>query len=296
MIRTRELTKSYHQTPVLQGVSMDVAAGTIHGFVGPNGAGKSTFLKCLVGVVHPDSGDITVDGLDARRESLKVRTRIGYAPAETTLYHRMESRELLDFAIRYHPSPDLARGLALLDQLEVPANRRVGALSHGMKRKLLLVQAIASNAPIMVLDEPMEALDPEARRIVEGLMRDEVSAGRTIFMSSHDLYSTQRLCSRVTFLHHGRVLRDGPVHELLTGIPGRLHVQFRSAMRQDDLPTNDGLQWTGANTNWQVRFQCSLEQAMAHLSTLPMASIRDDGGHLEDLFDQLYQVEQGVES
>lgn len=296
MIRTRELTKSYRETSVLRGVTVDVAAGTIHGFVGPNGAGKSTFLKCLVGVVHPDSGEITVDGLDARKNSLAVRSRVGYAPAETTLYHRMKARELLDFAIRYHPSPDLARGLALLDQLEVPVNRRVGDLSHGMKRKLLLSQAIASNAPVMILDEPMEALDPEARRIVEGLMRDEASTGRTIFMSSHDLYSTQRLCSRVTFLHHGRVLRDGPVHELLAGIPGRLHVQFRNAMQQEALPTDDGLQWTGANTNWQVRFQCSLEQAMAHLSTLPMASVRDDGGHLEDLFDQLYQVERRSES
>ncbi|MDG2422764.1 MAG: ABC transporter ATP-binding protein [Phycisphaerales bacterium] len=296
MIRARELTKTYRNTPVLRGVTLDVSQGTIHGFVGPNGAGKSTFLKCLVGVVHPDSGEITVDGLDARRRSLAVRSRVGYAPAETSLYHRMKAGELLDFAIRYHPSPDLQRGLQLLEQLEVPSRRRVGELSHGMKRKVLLAQAIASNAPVMILDEPMEALDPEARRIVEDLLRKEASSGRTVFLSSHDLYSTQRLCSRVTFLHRGRVLRDGPVHDLLKGIPGRLHIQFRESMSASRLPSSEGLEWSGVDINWQVRFHCPLEKVMAQIASLPIASVRDDGGHLEDLFEDLYQAEVGVDS
>ena len=296
MIRASKVAKAYRNTSVLRGVDLEVAQGTIHGFVGPNGAGKSTFLKCLIGVVHPDSGDITIDGLDARRQSLKVRSRVGYAPAETSLYHRMRAGELLDFAIRYHPSPDLQRGLKLLEQLEVPADRRVGALSHGMKRKVLIAQAIASNAPVMILDEPMEALDPEARRFVEDLFRLEASNGRTLFLSSHDLYSTQRLCSRVTFLHRGKVLRDGPVHELLSGIASRLHVQFRTGMTADDLPSKDGLQWSGTGLNWQVRFECPIEDTLSQISNLPIASIRDDGGHLEDLFDELYQAEVGDES
>jgi len=290
MIRAAKVTKAYRNTPVLRGVDLEVAQGTIHGFVGPNGAGKSTFLKCLIGVVHADSGDISIDGLDARRQSLKVRSRVGYAPAETSLYHRMRAGELLDFSIRYHPSPDLQRGMKLLEKLEVPANRRVGALSHGMKRKVLIAQAVASNAPVMILDEPMEALDPEARRLVEDLFRQEASKGRTLFLSSHDLYSTQRLCSRVTFLHRGVVLRDGPVHELLSGVASRLHVQFRKSMDAGQLPAGDGLHWSGADINWQVRFECTIEEALSQMSTLPIASIRDDGGHLEDLFDELYKA------
>ena len=291
MIRTRDLTKSYRSTPVLRGVDLDVAPGTIHGFVGPNGAGKSTLLKCLVGVVHPDGGEITIDGIDARRKTLDVRRRVGYAPAETTLYHRMKSGELLDFAIRYHPSPDHARAKSLIERLGVPASRRVGALSHGMKRKLLLVQAIACNAPLMILDEPMEALDPEARRIVEDLLRAEVDRGRTIFLSSHDLFSTQRMCTRVTFLHHGQVLRDGPVDELLADLSGQLNVQFRKEMELHQLPAGSAFEWSGSGCQWRVRFSCPLEELMSALSTFPIAGLRDDRGNLEELFDQLYRKE-----
>ena len=291
MIRTRSLSKAYRSTPVLRGVDLDVAAGTIHGFIGPNGAGKSTLLKCLVGVVHPDEGEITIDGLDARSQALSVRRRVGYAPAETTLYHRMKSSELLDFSIRYHPSPDHERARSLMEDFGVPGNRRVGALSHGMKRKLLLAQAIACNAPLMILDEPMEALDPEARRMVEDLLKAEVDRGRTIFLSSHDLFSTQRLCSRVTFLHHGKVLRDGPVDELLADLSGQLNIQFREEMTSDRLPSGPAFRWTGSGSHWKVEFSCPLEELMAQLSSLPIAGLRDDRANLEELFDRLYNRE-----
>ena len=290
MIHARDIVKSYGEVDVLRGVSLEVERGTIHGFVGPNGAGKSTFLKSIVGVVRLDSGSLHVDGVDARCDTLEVRRRVGYAPSETSLYHRMRAQELLDLAVRYHPESDRARGLELLDVLGVPRRRRVGALSHGMKRKLILSQAIASNAPLMILDEPMEALDPEARRLVEDMLLEEVAAGRTIFLSSHDLFSTQRLCSRVTFLHHGEVLRDGLVSDLLSGRTGRLHVQLREPMASEALPSGEGLHWTGSDTNWQLRYDQPLEEVMKRLATLPLAGVRDDGGSLEDLFDRLYDA------
>ena len=290
MIRATDIKKAYRDTAVLRGVSLEVQPGTIHGFVGPNGAGKSTFLKCLVGVVHPDSGDLEVDGVDARRQALEVRRRVGYAPAETSLYHRMSAGELLDFAIRYHPDSDLERGKRLLEMLGVPESRKVGALSHGMKRKVILAQAIACNAPVMIMDEPMEALDPEARRIVEDLLQAECSRGRTLFLSSHDLFSTQRLCSHVTFLHRGCVLRDGPVSELLSGLPGRLFIQLRSTMDISDLPEHDGFSWSGAGMNWQLSYSSSLEAVVQQLSSLPLASIKDDSSNLEDLFERLYET------
>lgn len=288
MISARSITKSYGDVEVLRGVSFDVESGTIHGFVGPNGAGKSTFLKSLVGVVRPCSGELVVDGIDAIEQSLEARRRIGYAPAETSLYHRLRVGELLEFAIRYHPGSDKARGLELLDSLGVPVGRKVGVLSHGMKRKLILSQAIATNAPVMILDEPMEALDPEARRIVEQLMHEEASAGRTILLSSHDLFSTQRLCSRVTFLHRGSVLRDGLVSELLSGRAGRLHIEFSADQHSESLPKGAGLEWTGLGASWQLRFDRPLGEVLLLLGRLPVSGIRDDAGSLEDLFDNLY--------
>ena len=294
MISARSITKSYGDVEVLRGVTLHVDPGTIHGFVGPNGAGKSTFLKSLVGVVRPCSGELLVDGIDAISRSLDVRRRVGYAPAETSLYHRMRAGELLEFSIRYHPESDVERGRSLLRALGVPADRKVGALSHGMKRKLLLSQAVATNAPVLILDEPMEALDPEARRIVEQLLREEADRGRTVFLSSHDLFSTQRLCSRVTFLHRGQVLRDGPVTELLSGRTGHLHVQFDGDQSLESLPEKPGLRWTGSGTSWKLRFDRPLGEVLLLLGPLPVTGIRDDG-NLEDLFDRLYDMADEVE-
>lgn len=292
MIIAKDITKSFGRVEVLRGVSLQVEAGSIHGFIGPNGAGKSTFLKSLVGVVRPTAGTLAVAGFDALRESLKVRRHVGYAPAETSLYHRLRCSELLDFSIRYHPAADYERGMELLRAFGVPAERRVGALSHGMKRKLILIQAIVSNAPLLILDEPMEALDPEARREMEQLLQDESQAGRTIFLSSHDLFSTQRLCSRVTFLHRGRVLQDGLVAELLSGRSGRLRIQFESEQTAASLPSDSEMHWSGDGATWELRFDKPLPDVLKLIATLPVTGIRDDGS-LDDLFDRLYERADG---
>ncbi|MAA51808.1 MAG: hypothetical protein CMJ41_01965 [Phycisphaerae bacterium] len=291
MIKARSITKSYRGLDVLRGVSIDVEPGTIHGFVGPNGAGKSTFLKILIGVVHRDGGQLDIDGFDPATSVVQVRRRIGYSPSETALYHRMRTGELLEFSLCHHLHADLARGRMLLELLGVPSNRRVGALSHGMKRKLLIAQAIASGTPLLVLDEPMEALDPEARRRVEELLRAEVDSGRTIFFSSHDLASTQRLCSRVTFLHRGRVLRDGLMDELLEAHGGVLHLEFREPVLPEQLPRASSISWEGHGEAARLVYQGQLESVLSTIDGLPIKSIRDDSGDLEQLFDRLYMAD-----
>ena len=293
MIKARSITKSYRGIDVLRGVSIDVEPGTIHGFVGPNGAGKSTFLKILIGVVHRDEGELDIDGFDPATSVVQVRRRIGYSPSETALYHRMRAGELLEFSLCHHPRADLSRGRELLDQLGVPPGRRVGALSHGMKRKLLISQAIASCTPLLVLDEPMEALDPEARRRVEDLLRTEVDSGRTIFFSSHDLASTQRLCSRVTFLHRGKVLRDGLMEDLLQGQGGVLQLEFREWVPKEQLPAASTVTWEGHGDSARLVYQGPLESVLSTIDALPIKSIRDDSGDLEQLFDRLYMADGG---
>ena len=294
MIKARSITKSYGGIDVLRGVSIDVEPGTIHGFVGPDGAGKSTFLKTLIGVVHRDGGRLEVGGFDPAKSVVDVRRRVGYAPSETALYHRMRAGELLEFSLCHHLEADLPRGRKLLGIFGVPLDRRVGALSHGMKRKLLIAQAIASATPLMVLDEPMEALDPEARRRVEDLLRAEVDGGRTIFFSSHDLASTQRLCSRVTFLHRGSVLRDGPMEDLLRGHAGVLLLEFRDPVAEADLPTDPSFEWEGSGDSARLVYRGTLESVLPRIDGLPIKSIRDDATDLEHLFDRLYLEDGGV--
>lgn len=292
MILTEALRKSYAGREVLRGLSLEVRAGEVFGFVGPNGAGKSTFLKCLVGVARPDSGRILLDGVDARRAPLEARRRAGYAPGETMLYAALRAVELLDLAIAYHPRADRRRGRELLEAFRVPLERKVGRLSHGMKRKLLLAQAIASGAPVLLLDEPMEGLDPEARRAAEELLRAEARQGRTVFFSSHDLSSVQRACDRVAFLRQGRLLEIGTVAGFLERAGRVLRIGLREPVAEAALPRGDGLAWSGSGTSWTLEIQGPLEQALPALRGLPLAGLRNAAGSLEEVFEALYGPEE----
>lgn len=288
MLTIHNLRKSYGATPVLQGVSLEVRAGEIVGLVGPNGAGKTTLLKCIVGVAHADGGTIGVADVDARADSLAARRLIGYSPSETALYHRFRAADLLRFSIGFHPQSDLSKGLTLLDELGVPRRRRVGALSHGMKRKILLAQAIACGAPLLVLDEPMEAFDPAARRIAIELLQDAASNGRAILCSSHDLMSTEQLCNRVVFLHGGCVLREGPTGTLLAEAGRLVHLTLRVPIHATDLPQHNGWDWSGSGTNWKLVHNDALEDVLVAIAPLPVASIRTGDGSLDEVFATLY--------
>ncbi len=273
---------------VLQGVSLRIEQGEIVGLIGPNGAGKSTLLRSMVGIIRPDHGTVQVCGTDAVRNALEARRHIGYAPSETALYHQMTSEQLLAFAIAFHPSADHALGLSLLDKLGVPHAKRLGALSHGMKRKIMLVQAIACGGPVIVLDEPTEALDPEARRMVESELRSQAAAGRAVLFSSHDLTSVERLCHRAAFLRRGTIVRAGGAAELAAETGRLLHLEFRVPMDRDQLPVHAAWRWQGQATRWSLHHNDPVEKVLAVIAELPINGIRDGGGSLEEVFDALY--------
>ena len=149
----------------------------------------------------------------------------------------MRAGELLEFAIRYHPSADLLFGKELLKQLGVPLRRRIGELSHGMKRKVLLAQAISTRAPLIILDEPMEAFDPDARTFAVDLLREAASHGHTLLCASHDLSSTERLCDRVAFLSNGCIIREGLTASILAETNRIVHITLRHPATLESLPT-----------------------------------------------------------
>lgn len=291
MIRTQELSKSYAAQDVLRGVSLHVEKGEIFGFVGPNGAGKTTFLKCLLGIAQPHSGSMHIGGIDVRANPLAARKLCGYAPSETAMYDSLSVWSMVRFALAAHKQADYARAKQLLDLYQLPHKAKVRTLSHGMKRKLLLTQALASGAPVLLLDEPMEGLDPEARRLFERQLQKEASAGRTVFFSSHDLASVERVCERVAFLRNGKLLACDRVETILEQAGHTLRVHLREPRSQDQLPIAPGITWSGKGTRWKMHFEGDMENAMALLQSLPMTGLRDASGGLEEVFEALYGPE-----
>lgn len=288
MIRVDGMRKRYGEQEVLRGVSLEVSQGELFGFVGPNGAGKTTFLKCLLGIARADSGSIVMGGKEVQRQPLTARRLCAYAPSETAMYDHLRVDAMLRFALSFHAGANLVQGRELLERFALDRRKRVRALSHGMKRKLLLAQAIASGTPILLLDEPMEGLDPEARRDLEGLLQEEAAKGRTVFFSSHDLASVERVCHRVAFLRQGELLECDRVDAILERMAHVLRLHLREPMELAALPQAPSLQWRGSGQHWQLRFEGELADVLPHLHELPLVGLRDASGGLEEVFEALY--------
>lgn len=213
------LSKRFGQIEALSGLSFELQAGEVLGLLGPNGAGKTTTLKLLLGMLRPDAGRATVLGLDCTRDSREVKLQLGYSPDEPAFYDFLTGRETLDFAAEIRATDrermwaDLAPLVATLD-FEPQLAHYTAGYSHGMKKKLALLLALAHRPRVLLLDEPTNGLDPPMAAKVRELLHARAQEGCGVLVSTHLLDMADRLCSRALVLHKGRLLAEGPPSEL----------------------------------------------------------------------------------
>ena len=218
MIKAANLTKSYGPIEALKGVSFDVAPGEVVGLLGPNGAGKSTAIKILTGYLQPDSGAVTVDGLDVLTHTRAVQTRICYLPENPPVYPDMsvQSYLLLIADLREIPREEQTARLSeaiyaagLPDHLTRP----IGELSKGFKQRVGLAQAIVHQPKLLILDEPTVGLDPTQIIEIRNLIR-RLARRSTILFSSHILSEVEAVCDRVIIMMNGQIRADNRLSEL----------------------------------------------------------------------------------
>jgi ABC-type multidrug transport system ATPase subunit len=228
VIEATELRKSFKGHEALRGLTLQVPAGSIFGVLGRNGAGKTTTIKLLMGLLKPDGGDARVLGVpigDASR-MVAARARIGFVTEDKELYPYMSVGQVIRFTRSFFPKwrSDLERHY--LDRFELPLNRKIPALSKGMRSKLMLLLAIARGADLLILDEPMEGLDPVATEdVLSALTALTVSEGTTLFFSSHQIADVEQIADHVCIVDQGRVMVSGVLDDLKTTYQ-RLHVIF----------------------------------------------------------------------
>jgi ABC-2 type transport system ATP-binding protein len=210
------LAKTYGQTVALRGVSFDVHGGEIFGLLGPNGAGKSTLIRILMDIIRPDSGEVRVFGEPRRREHLD---RLGYLPEERGLYTKLK---VLDVMTYFGSLKGLGRAEARkragewLDRVELShvASWKVDRLSKGMSQKVQIASVLMSDPDVCVLDEPTTGLDPVNVRLVQDLLLERRSNGRTTILSTHHMNQVEALCDRVALIDHGALVVYGEVDEV----------------------------------------------------------------------------------
>ena len=221
MIQVKDLTKTYPgDVKAVQGMSFDVPEGQFFGFLGPNGAGKTTTINMLVGLVKRTSGSVAIDGFNLDTHSMEVYRRIGFAMQEVGLDETATARAMLQLhGLLYHlPTAHINEQIAKLlklVELEKVADRYVSTYSGGMRRRFDLALSLIHEPRVLFLDEPTQGLDPHARQLIWGHLRELNQRGMTIFLTTHFMEEAESLCERIALVDEGRIVADGTIPDLL---------------------------------------------------------------------------------
>jgi ABC-2 type transport system ATP-binding protein len=266
MLVTENLTKKFDDFLAVDGVSMQVDAGQVLALLGPNGAGKTTTVRMLTSVLIPTSGWARVAGYDVVRQPANVRASVGVLTEQHGLYDRMPADQYLDFFGQLYNMKTSARQKRidlLLEHFGLSADRkrRIGEYSKGMRQKLALARALLHEPPVLLLDEPTSAMDPESARLVRDAIHDLRSAERTIVICTHNLAEAEELADQIAIIRRGRIIVRGEISALKQSLLGPVEYEVRFAAPLDgqamSLPPGGfpaGGRLTAQGPDW-LRFQ-----------------------------------------
>lgn len=220
MIEIKNVSKTYNgKKKVLNNVSFKIESGEIFAFIGHNGAGKTTMIKCIMGILDFEEGDILVDNKSIKEEPLECKRIMAYVADNPDLYENMRAIDFINFICdMYEVSEDIRRENTLkyakIFEIEDKLNDDISSFSHGMKQKIALIAALAHNPKVLIMDEPFVGLDPKAVYDMKEIMRDMAKEGKTIFFSTHILDVAEKLCDRVAIIKDGTIVKVGKMKDI----------------------------------------------------------------------------------
>jgi ABC-2 type transport system ATP-binding protein len=277
-ISTRALTKYYGAVIGVEGLSLEVPQGEVFGFLGANGAGKTTTIRMLLDLVRPTSGTALVLGHDCQRQGLEARAQVGYLPGEMPVYPELTGAGYISFLASIGSRPASRARIEFLlrrfDVSDLDLRRRMRDYSHGMKRKLGLIQALMTEAPVLILDEPTSGLDPLMIEAFGETIDELKRAGATtVFMSSHILSEVDRVCERIGLVRHGHLVAVRTLAELRTESARRITVTFSTPVCTDVSAIPGVVVVARDPQRWVLDVTGSLGELMSSLNGLPVSDM-----------------------
>ena len=272
-IECRSVTKNYGSDRGVFDLDLDVRRGEVFGFIGPNGAGKTTTIRLLMDLVRPDRGSVRVVGLDAHRDSLAIKRRVGYLPGELAQFPGVRASYVIGLLAGLRGGVEPERIATLAARFDIDLRRKYEELSHGNKQKVALIQAFMHEPDVLVLDEPTLGLDPLMQREFRTLVRESAAAGRTVFLSSHVLSEVEQICDRIALISHGRLLQVGSLTELRAMRAHRVEARFEGELRAEEVASLPGVSAAAVEDH---HFSCTVQGPIA-----PLLHRLEDAGVVE---------------
>ncbi|MBR4748147.1 MAG: ABC transporter ATP-binding protein [Abditibacteriota bacterium] len=275
----------------VENISFEVEQGEIFGYIGPNGAGKTTTIKTLLGLLHPTSGEITL--LGRKLGDVEIKARISYLPENPYFYEHMSAYEILDFYAQLFkiPAADRKKKIPeLIDRVGLSkddAKRTLKEYSKGMLQRVGIAQTLLNDPELLFLDEPTSGLDPIAHKDIQDIILDMKKAGKTVFMSSHQLSDVERVCDKVAIINKGHVVTCGAMEELLqAGITVVSFDNGNDELRNAVRPLCDHLSEDGHRTHAYVKEYKDVYTVidLVQKNNASLVSVVPQKQSLEDLF------------
>ena len=287
IIEAAGLTKSYGSRRGISDVTFTVEEGEVFGFLGPNGAGKTTTIRTLLGLLRPTAGRATIFGLDVWADAPRIHDRLSYVGSDPAYLGELTAGEQLDYVGRLRHLPKGA-WRAVAERLELDPSVQIRKLSRGNRQKVGVVQAFMGDAPLIVLDEPSSGLDPLMQREFLALVSQVRAAGRTVFLSSHNLPEVERSCDRVGIIREGRLIEISPVQALLAGHWRSVNLVLGAPPPTGafDLPNVQTVSATARDVHLMVRGD--LNPFLRRLAELNVHDLSITTPDIEDIFLRFY--------
>jgi ABC-2 type transport system ATP-binding protein len=284
VIHLDQVTKRFGNQLALNRVSLDVPAGSVFALLGENGAGKSTAIRIMLGLAEPDSGRAQVLGLDSQRQGLEIRRRVGYVAERPTLYDWMTVEETGWFAAGFYSSDYLPSYRRLVDEFQLPRDKKLKHLSKGMRAKVGLALALAHDPELLVLDEPTSGLDTLVRREFLESMVERAAAGKTVFLSSHQIGEVERVADVVAIMRAGQLIVVERLEKLKAEVQ-EFTVTLREPGAEPPILSGELLRQRRRSRQWQLLVRRASEAAVAGLYDHPgVEAVDQRTPSLEEIF------------
>ena len=275
-IETVGLVKDFGEVRALDGLDLNVTQGEVHGFLGPNGAGKTTTIRILLGLLRADAGTAELLGGDPWNDAVELHRRLAYVPGDVELWPKLSGGEAIDLFGRLRGGMDKLRRDDLVERFDLDPSKKGRTYSKGNRQKVALISALASNAELLLLDEPTAGLDPLMEAVFQEVIREMKEEGRTVLLSSHILAQVEVLADRISIIRHGKVVETGSLSELR-------HLKRTSVIAETELPAQALAQHPGIHNfeagDGQVRFDVDAEQLDSVVRELAPLGVRSLVSH-----------------